>query len=482
MYLGIDVGTSAVKALIAGEDGRIVAQASEPLEVCGPRTGWSEQNPEDWWRASVAAVRRLPARSRRAVRTVGLCGQMHGATLLGRGDEVLRPAILWNDGRSAPQCVQLEQIEPRLRSITGNAAMPGFTAPKILWVREHEPDVYARIAHVLLPKDYVRLRLTGEYFTDPSDASGTLWLDVARRSWSAALLAATGLDERAMPAVIEGPSITANLTAAAAGALGLPRVPVVAGGGDNAASAVGLGVQREGDAFLSLGTSGVLFVVTDQFRPNPDRAAHAFCHCLPGLWHQMAVLLSAGSALKWAVAVAGYDHFDAAIREAQQRGLHAATPLFLPYLSGERTPHNDVRARGVYFGLGTSTVRADLVAAAMAGVALAFADGLAVLREAGSRLRGVTLCGGGARIDWWGQMLATVLDLPLTRASRSEAGAALGAALLARLGDGGEPPAAPAPEMTFTPDAALAAWFAGRRALYRRLYSDLRHSFTELPA
>jgi xylulokinase len=482
MYLGIDVGTSAVKAVLIDADDRPVAQASAPLTIQRPHPGWSEQDPEQWWQGTLSAVAQLPAAARQAVRSIGLSGQMHGATLLGSDARVLRPAILWNDGRSERECRQLESAEPALRSIAGNAAMPGFTAPKLLWVRQHEPAVFAQIGCVLLPKDYVRLRLTGERGTDPSDASGTLWLDVAQRRWSDRLLAATGLDERAMPRVSEGPAVTGALTRNAAGELGLPVVPVVAGAGDNAASAVGLGVTRTGQAFLSLGTSGVLFVVTDRFRPNPARGAHAFCHCLPGLWHQMAVLLSAGGAVQWATQLAGFARFEEATAAAQRRGLVRSVPAFLPYLSGERTPHNDPHARGVFFGLSLDTEPADLVTAALVGVTLAFADGLDALREAGSQITELSLCGGGARVDWWASLLASALDLPLMRPSGSESGAAAGAARLARaaLEPGGGFSKASA-ERVFEPDAQLRTELLGRRDLFRRLYSDLKDTFKEHP-
>lgn len=482
MYLGIDVGTSAVKAVILDDGERLLAQASAPLTSQRPRPGWSEQDPEDWWQATVAAVSRLPAAARQAVRALGLSGQMHGATLLGSDARPLRPAILWNDGRSGTECAQLEAAEPELRAIAGNAAMPGFTAPKLLWIRRHEPEIFARIACVLLPKDYVRLRLTGERCTDASDAAGTLWLDVARRRWSERLLAATGLDTRAMPRVLEGPEITGSLTRDVADALGLPVVPVVAGAGDNAASAVGLGVTQPGQAFLSLGTSGVLFVVTDRFRPNPSRGAHAFCHCLPGLWHQMAVLLSAGNAVHWATQLAGFDRFDEAVDASRQRGLARGVPVFLPYLSGERTPHNDPNARGVFFGLSLDTDRADLVTAAMVGVTLAFVDGLDALREAGSKITQLLLCGGGARVDWWVTLLASALDLPLTRPAGSEAGAATGAARLARAGlDRGTDFAQAPAERVFDPDPRLREQLLARRSLFRRLYADLYSTFREYP-
>jgi len=482
VFLGIDIGTSAVKAVVIDDAGHVRARASsDALECQRPAPGWSEQDPESWWQATATAIGRLPADVRAAVRSVGLSGQMHSATLLDDRDRVLRPAILWNDGRCEKQCRDLEAAEPAFRSLTGNPVMSGFTAPKIAWVREFEPEVYARIASVLLAKDFVRLRLTGERCTDVSDASGTLWLDVAQRRWSERLASASGLDAACLPRVIEGTEVSGQLDRKVAERLGLPVVPVAAGGGDNAASAVGLGVTAPGDAFLSLGTSGVLFVVTDRFRPNPDAAAHAFCHCLPNTWHQMAVILSAASAVSWASALGGYEDVSTAVGAAERRGLHSATPVFLPYLGGERTPHNDAAARGVFFGLGHESQRADLVAGAVTGVSLAFADGFDALGGREARLQSVSLCGGGARLDWWARVLASTLGVPLVRREDSDAGAALGAARLARASvtpnaDFPEPPI----EKVFEPDARLREQVLARRALFQRLYQDLRTHFREL--
>src|SRR5450755_1308291 len=330
MYLGIDIGTSSVKAVVVDQRGAIAAQAAAALDVSRPEPGFSEQDPESWWLATVAAVRALPLVARAAVQAVGLSGQMHGATLLDAKDRPLRPAILWNDGRSASECLELERREPDSRAITGNIMMPGFTAPKLLWVSRHEPEIFARTACVLLPKDYVRLRLTGEKVSDLSDASGTAWLDVGQRDWSGALLEATGLTRAHMPRLVEGTSPSGALLAAVAEQLQLPRIVVAGGGGDNAASAVGLGVVSPGQAFLSLGTSGVLFVVTDRFRPNPDRAAHAFCHCLPNRWHQMSVMLSAASVLDWVAQLTGQSDLPCLVEAARQRGLTRHSPFFLP--------------------------------------------------------------------------------------------------------------------------------------------------------
>jgi xylulokinase len=483
LFLGIDCGTSSVKAVAVNARQEIVATASAALEVSRPRPQWSEQDPEAWWQAAVSAVGCLSLDARRAVRAVGLSGQMHGAVLLGSHDEVLRPAILWNDSRSAGECAELEQRQPRTQSITGNIAMPGFTAPKLLWVARHEPDIFARTAAVLLPKDYLRFRLTGAKVSDMSDAAGTLWLDVGQRAWSDEMLMATGLHRRQMPELVEGNAPSARLSLEAANQLGIEAVIVAGGGGDNAASAVGMGVINPGQAFLSLGTSGVLFTATDQFLPNPARAAHAFCHALPKRWHQMSVMLSAASALDWVSQLAGFGHVAKAAQAAQQRGLHAGTPLFLPYLSGERTPHNDADARGVFFGLSPDTTGADLVCAVLEGVALAFADGAEVLLQAGGKLDSISLVGGGTRVAFWNELLAAALGRPLLRRQGSEVGAAFGAARLARMAYGGEAPsavcAAPLIEQQIEADPALMELMARRRPVFAKLYRLLQSTFKE---
>jgi xylulokinase len=483
MFLGIDVGTSSVKAVLMDGDDKIVAQASGTLSVERPHPLWSEQDPDSWWRATVEAVRALPEKERKAVKAVGLSGQMHGATLLDAADKPLRPAILWNDGRSEAECAELEKREPRSREITGNLAMPGFTAPKLLWVKNHEPEIFAATKTVLLPKDYVRLRLTGEKISDMSDSAGTLWLDVGARDWSAAMLKATDLDPSHMPALVEGSAPGGTLTQAAAAELGIDRVVVAGGGGDNAASAAGLGVVAPGQAFLSLGTSGVLFVVTDKFRPNPAKAAHAFCHCLPGVWHQMSVMLSAAANLDWVTQLAGFKHVVDTVAAAEVRGLQSSTPIFLPYLSGERTPYNDPCARGVFFGLTAETTGADLAYSVLEGVAFAFADGKDALLESGGSLGDVSVTGGGARLPYWGPILASALDHPLTYREGGEVGAASGAARLGRLAHTGEEPGkvctAPPVVRIVEPDNVLKQRMAERRPLFVSLYQSLRKSFRE---
>jgi xylulokinase len=484
LYLGIDLGTSGVKAALLDDADRVVEQAAVALEVSRPRPRWSEQDPESWWRAADAAVRALGERTAGGlsrVLAIGLSGQMHGAALLDAADRPLRPAILWNDGRSAPQCAALEAREPRSRAITGNLAMPGFTAPKLLWVREHEPRLFERVARVLLPKDYLRLRMTGEAATDVSDASGTLWLDVGRRSWSGAMLAACGLDERAMPALYEGSEVSGRLRAELAQAWGMERVPVAAGAGDQAAGAVGAGVVRPGDASLSLGTSGVYFVADDRFRPNPQRAVHAFCHALPRTWHQMSVILSAASCLSWAAAATGAADEAALLAEVEAADRPGGRLLFLPYLSGERTPHNDPAAAGVLFGLDHGTGRAAIGRAVLEGVAFALADAQDALLEAGARIEHVSLIGGGSRSRLWGRILAAVLGRPLVHRAGGDVGPAHGAARLARLAVGGEAPSdvcRPPPAVwEVEPEAGLRAGYTEKLARYRALYAALRGEF-----
>lgn len=473
--------------MLVDDSQRVLGTASAPLTVSRPHPLWSEQDPEDWWRATLEAVRALRHRhgaAFAAVRGIGLSGQMHGAVLLDAEGRVLRPAILWNDGRSAAECAELEAAVPDLPRLAGNRAMAGFTAPKLLWVRRHEPEIFARTARVLLPKDYLRLRMTGEAVSDMSDAAGTLWLDVASRAWSPVLLAACGLDERAMPRLVEGSDAAAPLLPSVAADWGFAATVTVAGGaGDNAAGAVGVGVIRPGSAFLSLGTSGVLFVCTERFRPNPDRGVHAFCHCLPGLWHQMSVVLSAASCLAWVVGATGAADEAALLAEIAAAGdaPERGAPLFLPYLSGERTPHNDPHAKGVFFGLGHGTGRAALGRAVLEGVGFACRDGLDALTEAGTSIDRLSVIGGGARSPLWGRMLADILGLPLVYHHDGEVGPAFGAARLGRLAVTGEDPAAlctpPVVDHVIEPAADAAERYGRRLALYRQLYQDLRGAF-----
>ena len=419
----------------------------------------------------------LPTEVRAAVAAIGLAGQMHGATLLGADDRPLRPAILWNDGRSFAECAELEAAVPDARAIAGNLAMPGFTAPKLAWVRKHEPDVFDRTRTVLLPKDYVRLALTGDKGSDLSDSAGTLWLDVATRDWSDKLLAATGLSRQHMPRLYEGPEVTGKLRPAVAARWGMAAVPVVAGGGDNAAGAVGVGVVNDGDALLSLGTSGVVFVAGDRFRPNPDRAVHAFCHCLPGRWHQMSVHLSAASCIDWAARQLGCD-VAAVFALAEQAGTTSGSELFMPYLSGERTPHNDPHLRAALLGLSSDTEPGHVAAAVLEGVAFAHADGLAALRETGTVVEELLVIGGGARSRFWGKIIAAVLGVRLAYPEHGEVGPALGAARLAQMAATGASVAEvcirPPVREVIEPDPALADLLAPKLERFRAAYPALK--------
>jgi xylulokinase len=486
MFLGIDLGTSELKLLLLDEQHTIVATTGVPLTVQRPQPLWSEQQPADWWAALEVGMARLQAEHGTAlaqVRAIGLSGQMHGAVTLDGDDQVLRPAILWNDGRSAPQCAALMAACPELPRITGNLAMPGFTAPKLAWMREHEPELFRRVARVLLPKDWLRLQLSGEAISEMSDAAGTLWLDVARRRWSPEALALTGLTEAHMPHLVEGSEASTLLKPDLAARWGLPAGVVIAGGGgDNAASAVGMGVVKPGDGFLSLGTSGVIFLCNRAFSPNPARAVHAFCHALPGTWHQMSVMLSAASALRWVTQLLGQPSEAALIEQvaALSDTQRQQAPLFLPYLSGERTPHNDAQAQGVFFGLTHEHGPAALGYAVLEGVGFGLLDGWQALQAGGGTADQLWLVGGGARSEWWARLLASLLNVRLVTSVGAEAGGALGAARLAWLAVGGQ-----VAHVCRTPDIARVAepdptWAASlqpRHARFQRLYEALRGEF-----
>jgi xylulokinase len=483
MYLGLDIGTSAVKAILMESRGAVADQGSAALEISRPQTLWSEQDPADWWKAVNLAVQKLDARLRAQTRAIGLSGQMHGATILGFDDKVLRPAILWNDGRSATECTEIEEAVPDSMRITGNRAMPGFTAPKILWLQKAEPAVHAKIARVLLPKDYVRLLMTGDAASDMSDSAGTLWMDVGRREWSDRMLAATGLDRSAMPRLFEGNAITGQLRESVAQDWGMARIPVAAGGGDNAAGAVGVGVINAGNALLSLGTSGVLFVANDGFEPNAAGGVHSFCHALPDRWHQMSVILSAASALDWVARLTGLGSAADATEAAQSRSADITDEMFLPYLSGERTPHNDPAAKGIFYGLTHDTDPAALVQAVLEGVAFAFRDGLDALSASGKQPELITVIGGGSRSAYWGQILAAALNRPLAYRDGAETGPALGAARLAQLatgdGDTGSVCSPPPVSHIIEPDPYLAEKFGRKQEAFRLLYQRLKPSFQE---
>jgi xylulokinase len=481
VYLGIDIGTSGVKTILMDGKGAVVDSATAPLSVSRPHDLWSEQDPADWWAATNDAVCALDQAKRKAVKAIGLSGQMHGAALLGAGQNVLRAAILWNDGRSSAQCAALEANVPDLGQITGNRAMPGFTAPKLQWVRENEPEIFAQIKTVLLPKDYVRLRMTGEIASDMSDSAGTLWMDVGKRDWSDVMLAATGLDRSHMPKLFEGSEVTGELRADVAALWGMGRMPVAAGGGDNAAGAVGVGVVRPGDAFLSLGTSGVLFLANGGYTPNPAGGVHSFCHALPNCWHQMSVILSAASCVDWVAKLCGVPSAGELFSLIETRGQACDSEIFLPYLSGERTPHNDPHAKGALFGLTHESDAAAIGQAVLEGVAFALRDGMDALTDTGASIDTITVIGGGARSAYWGRIIASVLSRPLTYRDGGEVGPALGAARLAQLADTGgsiDDICPPPPILSvIEPDGRLSDTYAAKLSVYRSLYKNLKSTF-----
>jgi xylulokinase len=430
-YLGIDIGTSAVKAVLIDAEQQYISQASIPLTVSRPQELWSEQNPDDWWQATCSVIEKLTAEPALAdVRAIGLTGQMHGATCIDNNNKPLRPAILWNDGRSYEECDILNKHPTDFKAVNGNTVMPGFTAPKLLWLKKQEPEVFKNIYKVLLPKDYIRLKLSGDYASDLSDASGTAWLDVGKRAWSEQLLTATDLTIEHMPKVYEGTEITGELKADLAHKWGMiNKVKIIAGAGDNAAGAISLGITEPDRAMLSLGTSGVYFVPCTKFTPDPTKGFHTFCHCVPNKWHQMGVILSAASCLDWWRKITNMDE-EQLITEAEHNTLKNV-PLFLPYLSGERTPHNNPFAQGVFFGMTHNTNRPELTQAVLEGVAFAIANCQAVLKEVDTEVEQISVIGGGAKSKYWGQIMADVLNKLLAYHNESLLGPAFGAARLA---------------------------------------------------
>lgn len=477
MYLGIDLGTSGVKVTLIDDDQRVLGSETAGLTVQRPHPNWSEQAPADWIAATRAAVAALSRSHDLAhLRGIGLSGQMHGAVALDAGGSVLRPAILWNDTRAHEQAARLDAL-PDMRRLSGNIVFPGFTAPKLVWMAEHEPDLFQRVATVLLPKDYLRLWLTGERVGDMSDASGTSWLDVAARDWSDTLLQASGMRRDQMPALVEGAAPSGHLRRELAQEWGVQGPVVVAGGaGDNAATAIGAGTIAQGQGFVSLGTSGVVFAASDRFLPAPDTAVHAFCHALPATWHQMGVILSASAALEW---LAGILQARPADLTADLGDLRApGTAMFLPYLSGERTPHNDALAKGLFAGLTPTTDRNALTRAVLEGVTFALADNLTALRSAGADLGALLALGGGARSQYWLRLIATTLDLPVLLPVGGDFGAAFGAARLGLMAATGAAPAQvctlPQIAAEIRPDPGLTAAFGDSHARFRALYPASR--------
>jgi xylulokinase len=468
--VGLDVGTTGVKALAVSPEGEVLARIEEAYPLSTPQPGWAEQNPEDWWRAAESALAELAAHD---LTGLGLTGQMHGLVVLDERERLLRPAILWNDQRTAAECAEIEERLGlrRLVELTGNRALPGFTAPKLLWLRRHEPEVYGRIAQVLLPKDFVRLRLTGERAIDATDASGTLLFDVARRRWSDEVLAALEIPREWLPPVLESPAVAGHTS---------DGVPVAAGAGDQAAGALGVGVDRPGPLSVVLGTSGVVFAALPAFAANPEGRLHSFCHAIPDGWHAMGVMLAAAGSLQWLRdVVAPGESFETLTAEAEPWPPRAEGLVFLPYLAGERTPHADPNARAAFVGLSLRHDRGALVRAVLEGVAFGLRDALELLKELGVEPQVGRASGGGARSDLWLRIVASVLGVPLERAAVEE-GAAYGAALLggaaaAVFGDVHEAVAACVRVRDrIEPEPAWADTYAHEYQRFRALYPALR--------
>ncbi len=500
--LGIDIGTSGTKTVLFTEDGKPLASYTGEYPLQQPRNGWAEQDPADWWAATMDGIRSVLTESGVKpdnITGIGLSGQMHGLVILDRENHVLRPSIIWCDQRTAAECEEIEARvgRERLIAITANPALTGFTASKILWVRNHQPEIYERCAHILLPKDYIRFMLTGEYATEVSDASGMQLLDVPGRCWSAEVLDRLEIDRRLLADVYESPEITGRVTASAAVATGLREgTPVVGGAGDNAAAAVGTGTVRDGRAFTTIGSSGVVFAHTDRLSIDPAGRVHTFCCAVPGAWHVMGVTQGAGLSLKWfrdqfceaekqTAAGMGKDPYVLMDQQAARSPVGANRLLYLPYLMGERTPHLDPNARGVFFGLSAMHTRRDMLRAVMEGVTFSLKDCLSVFGEMGQAVQSMLACGGGGASPFWRQMLADVFGCRIGTIQSKE-GPALGVALLAGVGTGLYASVPEACDAVIQkgdeqdPDPVAAAQYASLYPLYRKLYPALRDSFDQL--
>lgn len=481
MYLGLDFGTSSVKGVLIDGRQKIIATASSPLKVSRPRPGWSEQNPEDWWKACNAVVKalaRAKPKALAAVEGIGLSGQQHGATLVDKDGKSLRPCILWNDARSFLECEEIMTGEPQAVAHSGNIVLAGYTAPKLVWVRKHEPKIFDKVAKVLLPKDYVRLRMTGDYASDMSDSSGTYWLDIGKRTWSEMLLKASGMRRDQMPDLFEGTEPTGRLSSPVAKAWGMAKRPVVAGGGgDNAASACGIGAVTDGAGFVSIGTSGVIFVSNDRWSPNAGRMVHAFCHATPGTWHQMSVILSATASLEW---LAGLLQTPAPqLTKALGTKLKGpSSMLMLPYLSGERSPVGDAQVRGLMMGLGHETERNTLTHGVLDALAFAFKDNLEALEEGGARISRLMAVGGGTKSEIWLKIIATVLGIPIDLPAAGDVGGAFGAARMGLVAATGEDFrkvfSKPRIARTITPDKAAKAAYDDQFQRYKQIYPAIK--------
>jgi xylulokinase len=486
MYIGIDLGTSGIKVVLSNKNGEVIATSSATLHVSRPAPLQSEQDSQSWIDAlDISMQSLLKKHSLSKVKAIGLSGQMHGAVLLDEDANVIRPAILWNDGRSFKECELLEAAVPNSKQITGNLMMPGFTAPKLLWIKHHEPHNFAKIAKVLLPKDYLRFALSGDYASDMSDSAGTLWLDVGKRCWNADLLAACSLTEEHMPTLYEGNQITGTLHQHLAQKWGMNEVPIVAGAGDNAAGALGVGLTEPGQGMLSLGTSGVYFVVSDKYTSNPESAVHSFCHALPNKWHLMSVMLSAASCLSWfADNIAKQSVPDLLAEMGNDIEIKPNSPYFLPYLSGERTPHNNPHATGTFFGVDHETDKRALFFAVIEGVSLAFSDSIEALHASGTQATEIILIGGGAQYLGWRQLLADVLNHPIKFCEAGEVGPGLGAARLAQLAVDKDTPFSeicktPKTVAVYEPNQHMHEMFAKRLSKFRAIYQQLSPLYEE---
>jgi xylulokinase len=503
-FLGIDLGTSAVKCLLVDENGEVKASHSVEYPLLTPHPGWAEQHPEDWWEGTVRCVRELMAKSgvdAASVASIGLSGQMHGSVFLDHNLNVIRPALLWCDQRTGAQCDAIDRIigPARLGELTGNRALTGFTAPKILWLRDEEPEHYARVAHVLLPKDYVRLRMTGELAMDVADASGTLLLNVAGRRWSDEVLRLLDIPAEWLPPLLESNEIAGRLRAQEAEAMGLaPGIPVAAGGGDQACGAVGVGVTASGIASVALGTSGVVFVHDDAYHADEAYRLHSFCHGVPGKWHRMGVMLSAGGSFQWwrnhfgyeekqQAAAQGGDPYEYLTKLAETAPLGSEGLLFLPYLTGERTPHPDPHARGGFIGLNVRHTKAHLTRAVLEGITFGLRDSLTLMQESGVQVRELRVNGGGARSPFWRQMIADIFGCPVVTVNTTD-GPAYGAAVMAASAALGEA----IPDLCgrwirvvdhVEPNAAASRAYEAYYAVYRGLYGvlkDTNHALSRL--
>jgi xylulokinase len=503
--LGIDIGTSGTKTLICDQKGRVLATAMAEHPISSPKSGWSEQNPVDWWLAACKATKAVLKKSKLKagdITGIGLSGQMHGSVFLGNGEKPLRPALLWNDQRTADQCFEIESKaggREALIELVANPALTGFTAPKILWVQQHEPRVYEKTRHILLPKDYIRYCMTGEYATEVSDASGTLLLNVVNRTWSDKLLELLDIDKALMPRLHESPEVTGTLHAAGAAALGLRAgIPVVGGAGDQAAGAVGNGIVAPGIVSATLGTSGVVFAHSDSPTRDPKGRVHTMCHAVPGKWCVFGCMLSAGGSFQWlrnqlggaeiaAAKKKGIDPYELLVARAAMAPAGSEGLFFLPYLTGERCPHPDPNARGGWIGLTARTTRDMLIRSLLEGVTFGMRDALEIMREMQIPIREIRASGGGARSDFWRHLQADVYDLPIVLTNASE-GPAYGVALLAGVGTGvwgsveQACKASIKPTTRTAPNRKLAATYSRHYTTYARLYGDLKDRFPEMAA